>query len=237
VTQIARVRMPKELRRTLADAGAGSEFSLGEEIAHGISHGVGTALAIAGLAVLVTCAAQRGDVWHVVSASIYGTTLVLLYGASTLYHSIPLPRARRVLRVLDHSAIYLLIAGTYTPFTLVVLRGPWGWSLFGFVWGCAAIGIVAKSVALTRFRILSVLSYLVMGWCVLVAARPLAARLPEGGLVLLVAGGVCYSLGLLFYGSKRLAFNHFIWHLFVLAGSILHYFAVLFYVIPRPAAP
>ena len=200
-----------------------------------MSHGVGVALSIGGLAVLVAFAALRGSARHVVSAAIFGVTLVLLYTASTLYHSIPLLRAKRVLRILDHAAIYLLIAGTYTPFTLVTLRGPWGWSLFGVVWTAAIGGLVFKSVALGRARIFSVLLYVVMGWCVLVALRPLVAGLRPGGLVLLFAGGLSYTLGLVFYAWSRLRFHHFLWHLFVLLGSVLHYFAVLFYVIPPRA--
>jgi hemolysin III len=210
-------------------------YTVAEEIAHGVSHGIGIVLAIAGLAVLVTSAALRGDVWHVATVAVYGTTLILLYTASTLYHSIPLPRAKRVLRILDHAAIYLLIAGTYTPFALVSLRGPWGWGLFVLVWGGAVCGIVFKSVATGRARILSVVLYVLLGWAVVVAARPLAAAVPRGGIALLVAGGIFYTAGLVFFGWKRLRFHHFLWHLCVLAGSVLHYFAILFYVIPaRP---
>ena len=211
------------------------QFSLAEEIAHGVSHGVGIVLAIVGLAVLVAHSALHGDPWRVTSAAIFGATLILLYTASTLYHSIPIPRAKRVLRVLDHSAIYLLIAGTYTPFTLVSLRGPWGWTLFAVVWLGAVGGILFKAFALGRARIFSVLLYLALGWCVILAYSPLEQRLAPGGLTLLVAGGVCYTLGLVFFAWHRLRFHHFIWHLFVLAGSRCHDFAVRFYVILRPA--
>jgi hemolysin III len=210
-------------------------FSLAEEIAHGVSHGIGIVLAIAGLTALVTLASLHGDRWHVASSAIYGTTLILLYTASTLYHSIPAPRAKRVLRVLDHAAIYLLIAGTYTPFTLTSLRGPWGWGLLALVWSGAVAGIVFKSLALGRARILSVLFYLVLGWAVVVAAEPLAQAVPAGGIALLLAGGACYTLGLVFFAWQSLRFHHFVWHLFVLAGSICHYFAILLYVIPRPS--
>jgi len=205
-------------------------------VAHGVSHGIGVALSIGGLAVLVAFAALRGDAWHVASSAVFGATLVLLYTASTLYHSIPVLKAKRVLRVLDHSAIYLLIAGTYTPFTLVTLRGPWGWAIFGVVWGAAIAGILFKSFALGRARILSVVLYVVMGWCVVVAIRPLLAALAPGGVALLFAGGLAYTLGLAFYGWRSLRYHHFLWHLFVLLGSVLHYFAVLLYVIP-PARP
>jgi len=217
------------------DAGDRARFawSLGEEIAHAVSHGVGVVLAIAGLAALVTTAALRGTAWHVTGAAIFGSTLVLLYAASTLYHAIPLVRAKRVLRVLDHSAIYLLIAGTYTPFTLGPLRGPWGWALLGVVWAGAAAGIIFKSVAVDRAPILSTALYVAMGWCVVVALGPLVRALAPGGLILLLAGGLAYTLGIVFYAWQR-RFHHFVWHLFVLAGSVLHYFAVLLYVIPRP---
>lgn len=214
-------------------AGSARDWSIGEEIAHSVSHGIGIVLSIAGLAVLVASAALRGDAWHVTSSAIFGTTLVLMYTASTVYHAVPLAKARRVLRTLDHSAIYLLIAGTYTPFTLGPLRGPWGWSLFAVVWTAAVAGVVFKSVAIGRAPILSVALYVTMGWCVLVALGPLARSVEAGGIALLIVGGVCYTLGIVFYAWHRLRFGHFVWHLFVLAGSVLHYLAVLLYVIPR----
>lgn len=217
------------------EARAQQQFTPAEEIAHGVSHGIGIVLAIVGLAVLVAHSSVHGDPWRVTSSAIFGATLILLYTASTLYHSIPIPRAKRVLRVIDHSAIYLLIAGTYTPFTLVSLRGPWGWALFAVVWLGAVGGILFKTFALGRARVFSVLLYLALGWCVIFAYAPLEQRLAPGGLTLLVAGGVCYTLGLIFFAWHRLRFHHFIWHLFVLAGSMCHYFAVLFYVIPRKA--
>ena len=210
-------------------------YSLGEELAHSITHGIGAALSIAGLVLLVTLAAIRGDAWHVVSCSIFGATLVFLYTASTLYHSITHPGAKRVLRVFDHAAIFLLIAGTYTPFTLVTLRGGWGWTLFIIVWGLALVGIIYKITAKNRFRFLSVLLYLAMGWLVLIAIEPMVTSMPKPGLVLLLAGGLCYTLGVIFYAWKRLPYGHAVWHLFVLAGSICHFFAVLLYVIPRPS--
>ena len=198
-----------------------------------MSHGIGIVLSIAGLVVLVAFAAMRGNVWHVATSAVFGTTLILLYVASTLYHSVPILRAKRVLRVLDHSAIYLLIAGTYTPFTLVTLRGPWGWTLFAVVWLAAVAGVIFKSVALGRARILSVVLYVLMGWCVVFAFEPLSTSLAPGGLTLLFAGGLAYTLGLVFYAWQRMRYHHFLWHLFVMLGSILHYFAVLLYVIPR----
>jgi hemolysin III len=215
----------------MSAAQAAGRYTLGEEIANSVTHGVGLALSIAGLAVLATLAGLRGDPWSIVGACIFGTTLVLLYLASTLYHAIPYPRPKRVLRVLDHSAIYLLIAGTYTPFTLVTLRGVWGWVLFGLVWGLAVLGIITTTAAMDRLKILSIVLYVAMGWLVAIAAKPLIASLSRGGLTLIISGGIVYTSGLLFYAWRRLPYHHTIWHLFVLAGSLLHFFAVLFYVV------
>jgi hemolysin III len=208
------------------------QYSIGEEIANSLTHGVGALLAIGGLATLVTLAAFHGDAWHVVSCAIYGAAMVVLYTASTLYHSITAPRAKSALQVFDHAAIFLLIAGTYTPFTLVSLRGPWGWSLFGTVWGLAVAGIVLEIAFPRRWPTLSLVLYVAMGWVVVVAVKPLLAVLPTGGLVLLVLGGLSYTIGIVFYAWRRLPYGHAIWHLFVLAGTILHFFAVLFYVVP-----
>lgn len=205
--------------------------TIGEEIANSVTHGVGGLLAIAGLAVLVTFAAMRGSAWHVVGCSVFGATMVLLYTSSTVYHAIRAPRARQVLRRLDHAGIFLLIAGTYTPFTLVSLRGPWGWSLLGVIWGLAILGILLQSGP-RRHPVLSVALYVVMGWTALIAIRPLFSSLPLGGLLLLVLGGLAYTAGILFYAWRRLPFNHSIWHGFVLVGTLLHFFAVLRYVIP-----
>lgn len=204
----------------------------GEEVANSITHGVGALLAIGGVAVLVTMAAIRGTAWHVVGCSVFGASLVLLYLASTLYHAIPAPRARRVLRAVDHAGILFLIAGTYTPFTLVTLRGPWGWTLFGIVWGLAAVGVALELLAPHR-KVIAVVLYLVMGWTVVVAFRPLLAGLAANGVRLLVAGGVAYTLGVVFYAWRRLPYHHALWHGFVLLGSTAHFFAVLLYVIPR----
>jgi hemolysin III len=209
-----------------------SRYTIGEEIANSVTHGVGVILAIAGLGVLTAFASVFGDVWHIVSCSIYGATLVLLYAASTLYHGIQSPRAKQVLRLIDHSAIFLLIAGSYTPFTLVNLRGPWGWSLFSIIWGIAILGIVFQIFFIDRWKILPVLLYLGMGWILVAAIRPLLSSLAPGGLAFLAGGGLCYTLGVLFYVWKKMPYHHAVWHLFVLAGSTLHFFAVLFYVIP-----
>jgi hemolysin III len=207
----------------------------GEEIANAVTHGLGTAASIAGLAVLVVAAATRGDAWHVVSVSIFGASLVLLYAASTLYHGLPLGRTKAVFRVLDHSAIYLLIAGTYTPFALVSLRGPWGRSLFGVIWGCAVAGIVLRTTFGVRWSNALVVLYVAMGWAGVVAVRPMIGAMPGRGLALVALGGIAYTLGIVFYGWRRLPYHHAVWHLFVLAGSALHYFAVLLYVVPRGA--
>ena len=207
-------------------------YTLGEEIANAITHGVGIVFAIAGLAVLAAFAVLRGNAWHVVSCSIFGATLIVLYAASTLYHAITSPRAKRVLRVLDHSAIFLLIAGTYTPFLLVNLRGPWGWSLFGVIWGLAILGITLRAVKERRSKAAYVTLYVAMGWTAVVAFKPMLASVAIGGLILLLLGGLSYTGGVAFYLWRRLPYHHAIWHGFVLAGSVLHYFAVLFHVIP-----
>lgn len=208
-------------------------YSVGEEIANSITHGIGALLSIGGLAVLVGFASLRGDVWHIASCSIFGSTLILLYVASTLYHSIPSPKIKEILRSVDHSAIYLLIAGTYTPFMLVNLRGPWGWSLFGTIWGIALLGIVLKTTSFGRLPGISLGFYLAMGWIVVIAIKPMLAVLDKGGLELLLFGGLTYTTGIIFYAWKKLPYSHAIWHLFVLAGSCFHFFAILFYVIPN----
>jgi hemolysin III len=195
------------------------------------THLLGAVAAAAGLVVLVVLAARQGDAWKIVSFSIYGTSLLLLYLFSALYHSLR-GRAKSILRKFDHHAIYLLIAGTYTPFTLVTLRGAWGWTLFGLIWGLAAFGIVVDSLhRRDARRILPVMIYVVMGWLVLIALQPLVAALPRAGLAWLVAGGLFYTVGIVFYAlDARLRYAHGIWHLFVLAGSISHYLAILLYV-------
>ncbi len=203
-----------------------------EEVANTITHGLGVAFSIAGLVLLVVRAALYGDAWQVVSFSIYGSSLILLYLASTLYHGIRSKRVKKIFRIFDHSAIYLLIAGTYTPFLLVTLRGPWGWSLFGVIWGLALLGIVFKASFGPKYNTLSTIFYILMGWVVIIAIKPLIAALPAHGLMWLVAGGLAYTSGVIFYAWEKLPFNHAIWHSFVLAGSFLHFFAVLFYISP-----
>ena len=194
-----------------------------------LSHLVGAALAVAALSLLVVWASRRGDPWRIVAFSVYGATLVALYVVSTLYHGAR-GRAKAVLRRLDHGAIYLLIAGTYTPFTLVTLRSAWGWSLFGCVWGIAVAGIVLEAVPFRHRTPVSIALYVASGWLVLVAARPLVERLAPGGIAWLVAGGAFYTLGLAAYGRKSLPRHHENWHLFVLAGSLCHFVALAVWV-------
>jgi hemolysin III len=205
-----------------------ARYSFREEVANSVTHGVGWLLSICGLAILVTFAAITGGALRVVSCAVFGATLVTLYAASTLYHALPSERAKHVFRVLDHSAIFLLIAGTYTPLTLVAVGGPWGWSLFGAVWALAVVGVLLNTIANGRWRWLSLTLYVSMGWLVVFAIRPLVAAVSTGVLVLIVAGGLAYTLGLVFYGWRRLPYGHAVWHLFVLAGSVLHYLAIVF---------
>ncbi len=199
----------------------------GEEIASSVTHGLGAGLAVAALVLMVVLAARHGDAWRVVSLAIFGSTLILLYTASALYHGLTNPTAKRVFQVLDHSCIYLLIAGTYTPLTLVPLRGPWGWSLFGVVWGMALVGVVFKAFFTARFEAVSVALYLLMGWLIVVAARPVMRDLPPGMLLWIVLGGLAYTLGVFFYVNDRRPYFHAIWHLFVLGGSTLHFFGII----------
>jgi hemolysin III len=206
-------------------------YSLGEEIANSVIHGIGTVLSIAGMAVLVTLAVLSGDPFKLAASIVYGTTLVLEYAASTLYHAFPMPRAKHVFKILDHVGIYLLIAGSYTPFCLVTLQGEGGWLLFGAVWGLAGVGIAAEAFWPYRPRWLSAAVYLGLGWMVVLAIRPITEALDPAGLWLLVAGGLAYTVGTIFYVLKRIKYMHAVWHVFVLAGSILHYLAILIFVI------
>lgn len=203
-----------------------------EELANSLSHGVALLLALAALPLLVVDAADGGGAAEIVGASVFGGTMVLLYLISTLYHALPAGAAKRVFVILDHSAIFLLIAGTYTPFTLGVLRGPWGWSLFGVVWGLALLGIIFKCIFGPRCHALSTGLYLVMGWLVLVAAQTVWAEIPLAGLAWLLAGGIAYTLGVVFFVmDERIRFGHFIWHLFVIAGTACHFTAVMRYAV------
>ena len=213
-------------------ASSQKQYSTKEEIANSITHGIGIILAIAALVILAIFAGIYGNLWHVISVSVYGFTLILLYTASTLYHSIQAPRTKNIFQILDHAAIYMLIAGTYTPFTLVNLRGPWGWSLFAVVWCLALIGTAIQLGQRERWRVVSMALYVGMGWTVLGAIKPLISSIAAGGLILLLLGGLAYTFGILFYRWKRLKYHHAVWHIFVLAGSTFHFFAVLFFVIP-----
>jgi hemolysin III len=208
------------------------EQTILEEIFNSITCGIGFCLSVAALAVLVVSASLGGDVRRIVSVSIYGTSLALLFLFSTLYHCIPSKKAKRVFEILDHCAIYVLIAGTYTPFVLVTLKGPWGWVLFGVVWSAALLGILFKTFFIVKFRLLSAVIYLLMGWLIVVALQPLVRNLAPEGIGWLLVGGVIYSAGLLFYSWRKLPFHHTLWHFFVLAGCVCHFFAVLFYVVP-----
>ena len=205
--------------------------SLGEEIANSVTHGVGALASVVALPFLVMAAVPRG-IQSVAGNVVFGVSLVLLYISSTIYHSLARNRAKRVLRIIDHSAIYVLIAGTYTPFTLGVLRGTWGWTLFGVVWSLAVLGVVLTASLGVRFPRLSTFVYIGMGWLIVIAIKPLMTHVPPAGLAWLVAGGLAYTGGTVFYGWRRLPYQHTVWHLFVLTGSVCHYMAVLRYAAP-----
>jgi hemolysin III len=207
-------------------------YSTGEEIANSVTHAVGIVLSIAGLAVLTALASVFGTVWHIVSCSIYGVSQILLYTASTLYHGTSMPRAKAVLRVLDHSAIFLLIAGTYTPFALVMVGGVWGWAVFVIEWVLAIIGISLQTALIRHKAILSIIPYIAMGWLAVIGAKPLIENVAPGCLALLLAGGLAYTLGCIFYVWRGLPYHHAIWHVFVMLGSAFHFFAICLYVIP-----
>jgi hemolysin III len=207
-------------------------YTTTEELLHTITHGVGIVLSIAGLAIMVIYASNNGDGWHITSTAIYGATLILMYSASTLYHGIAHPRVKKIFRHFDHAAIYLLIAGTYTPFLLVSLRQEGGWILFAVIWSIALTGVCLEICRHKPIRKISLWLYMIMGWMIVVAINPMLQHVSTGGLVLLLAGGLAYTAGAIFYIREQMLYHHVIWHLFVLAGSILHYFSILFYVIP-----
>lgn len=208
-----------------------SKYSPAEELANALTHGIAAAVALGAGAVLITLASLWGDGWQLGGAIVYVATLFLLFLASTLYHSIPNPVAKARLKVLDHCSIYLLIAGTYTPFTIVGLRGPWGWSLLGTIWGLALAGIVFKLFFTGRFKLISTLIYVAMGWLVVVAVKPMLAMIDPFTLKWLLAGGVFYTVGTVFYMAKRIRYSHSIWHAFVIAGAACHFVAVMSHVI------
>ncbi len=209
--------------------------SIEDEIASGITHGIGLMLAIGGLCSLVVLTVFRGNLTHFLGCTVYGLSLVVLYGASTLYHTVREPRLKRILQIVDHVAIYFLIAGTYTPFTLVNLHGFWSWLLFSLVWSLALLGIAAKLRWGDRYRWVSLVAYVGLGWSCLIAARPIIESVPTGALLWLLAGGVAYTVGVIFYALDHVRYFHAIWHLFVITGSVCHFCAVLFYVIPKVA--
>jgi len=200
-----------------------------EEIANSISHGLGLVLALVAVPVLVLSAMRAGDVRFLIGVSVFGATMVLLYLASTLYHSVTHEAAKRWFRLFDHTAIFLLIAGSYTPFALGVLRGPWGWSMLAAVWTLAIVGITLKIIARTRHSRISIVLYVLMGWLAVVATKPILELIPPPGILLILAGGIAYTGGLAFFAAHRIKYHHFIWHLFVIAGTVCHFFAVLWY--------
>jgi hemolysin III len=209
-----------------------ARYTLGEEIANSLTHGFGIILSITGLVVLMMYTSGSGDMWRIVGCAVFGVALILLYTTSTLYHSIQAANLKSIMRILDHSAIFVLIAGTYTPFTLVNLRGPWGWSLFGIVWGITLLGIIFKITFLRKWAGISVVLYVLMGWAIVVAIKQMLASVAPTGMLLLLAGGLAYTGGIVFYVWRKLPYSHAIWHVFVMAGSAFHFFAVLFYAAP-----
>ncbi|MDM5278462.1 PAQR family membrane homeostasis protein TrhA [Paenibacillus silvae] len=207
-------------------------YSRREEVANAVTHGIGAALSVAALVLLIVFSSMKGTAWHVVSFTIYGITMLLLYTNSTLVHALKEGKAKDLFEFFDHSSIYLFIAGTYTPFLFIAVRGTLGWTLFGIIWGIALAGVIFKAFFTKKFLFMSTIFYIAMGWLIVVAWNPLVAAIPTGGIVLLVGGGLMYTLGTLFYVWRAFPFHHAIWHLFVLAGSILHFFAVLIYLTP-----
>ena len=203
------------------------QYTLGEEIFNSVSHGMGSLLAIAGTVVLITLSAIYSDAWAVVSSCIYGGSLIILYTMSTLYHAISHPKAKAFFRIMDHNTIFFLIAGTYTPYTLVPLRGTVGWILFGVVWGAAVVGIILNSIDLERFKKISLVCYVLMGWVIIFAIKPMMENMSSVSLILLLLGGIFYTVGIIFYVIKKIKYFHSIWHLFTVAGSVLHYFSIL----------
>lgn len=206
-----------------------NRYTIKEEIFSSITHGVGAVLSLAALVILVYFAGTKGDVWRVVSFSVYGFTLFFLYLSSTLYHSILIEKVKKVFRVFDHVSIYLLIAGSYTPITLVAMRGAWGWTIFGVIWGLALLGIVLNIISIEKTKIVSTILYVLMGWLIIIAVKPMLQMVPTGLFAWLLGGGILYTLGVIFYVCRKIPFNHGIWHLFVLGGSVLHYLGFLLY--------
>ena len=207
-------------------------YTKGEEIANAITHGIGTLLAIAGLVILIVFATEYGDKWYIVSYSIYGASMIILYLESTLYHSVTGKKVKKIFRIFDHCCIYLLIAGTYTPFMLTILRGPIGWSIFCIIWLLAIVGIIMKVFWIGKHEGISTAVYVFMGWIIVFAIKKLLLLMPVTGIVLLVAGGIVYTLGAILFMLDKIPYNHAIWHLFVIGGSACHFFCILFYLLP-----
>jgi hemolysin III len=205
-----------------------------EEAANALIHLTGFVFSLGAVALLVVLSSLKGTVWHIVSCSIYGGTLLFVYLSSTLYHFLKPGKAKKIFRTFDHISIFLLIAGTYTPFTLVTLRGGWGWSLFGAIWGLAITGIIMRVLIKKTHPVISTIFFLLMGWLIVIAIKPLLAAMPIGGFMWLGAGGLCYTAGVVFFGLARFRYFHALWHLFVLAGSACHFFSIFFYVLPHP---
>lgn len=204
-------------------------YSLGEEIANSITHGVGAALSIAAMVILIFIASQYRDAWRIVSFTIYGSSLFILYLASTLYHAFTHEKTKQFFRLMDHSSIFLLIAGTYTPPTLIAMRGSWGWTLFCLIWAMAVGGLIFEIIYIGKYKFITVSIYVIMGWLAVVAIKPMIETLPDGMMKWIVLGGLFYTLGIIFYLWKKMPYNHAVWHLFVLAGSAMHFFGMLFY--------
>jgi len=214
---------------------AAPRYTLGEEIANSITHGIGAALSVAALVLLIVYATQHRDAWRIVSFSIYGTSLFALYLASTLYHAFTHEKTKHFFRLMDHSCIFLLIAGTYTPPTLIVMRGSWGWTLFTIIWAMAVGGLIFESMNIGKYKIISVIIYMTMGWLAIIAIKPMLETLPPGMFKWFLTGGLFYTAGIIFFAWKKLPYNHAIWHLFVLGGSITHFFGILLYLALQPA--
>lgn len=208
------------------------EATPAEELINSLTHGFGLVLSVIGLLVLVVFAVMRGNAWHIFSCTVFGTTLVLLYLASTLYHGVSSPRLKQIFRMMDHCCIYLLIAGTYTPFTLVILRNNLGWALCGIVWGLALTGILYRILSRQQLQVVMTISYMLLGWMAVVAIKPLLMLAPVAAVIWIMAGGACYTIGVVFFSLEKIRYHHAIWHVFVLGGSLCHYLAVLFYVLP-----
>jgi len=220
----------KNIQNTVA-----RRYSLGEEIANSITHGIGTALSVAALVLLVVFAIQNRDAWQIVSFSIYGTSLIVLYLASTLYHAFTNEKVKHFFRLMDHSCIFLLIAGTYTPPTLIAMRGSWGWTLFTLVWAMAVGGLIFETMNIGKYKIISLIIYMIMGWLAIFAIKPMLETLPPGLFNWFIIGGLFYTSGIIFYACKIIPYKHAIWHLFVLGGSITQFFGILFYLALNPA--